>query len=136
MAPEFLDDQLKYWVKNLFNFENKDNFNNPLVVGARTQSWCKSPIKAVGLAVCRARKIPCVVIATQVPLSKDLHEKLQDFAPEKDRDLVASASVLRKKKTTEAEVKRIFENGGAFRDCWQQAASGENQRGHRQVLAW
>lgn len=104
---------LDHWVKTLFNFEGKDTFKIPFVVGGKTQSG-KSPSKAVCLAVCRTLKVPSAVITTGVAQSRELTTKFHDFVPENYRDLVVGAKALRKRKTVGAEVKRVLENGGAF----------------------
>ena len=115
MAPQFLDKQLVHCIKNLINLEGVDTFKTPVVVGGETQSG-KSPVKAVWIAVCRALKVPAVVVTTNRSQAKELRSKLQDFTPESARGLVAEVRAMydERRKGPIAEMMHLLENGAAF----------------------
>lgn len=114
VAPKQMDALIDWWLEKLLNFMATDNFREPFVIHGSTQSG-KSASTAVGLAVCRALRVPCAVLTKGNRESIELNLKLQDFANENAKDLVAGKkSLLRKNMSNRAEVMRVLEKGGAF----------------------
>jgi len=110
LAPDVLDRLLDYWLGKLMNFDEEDTFRKPMVIHGDMQSG-KSAVTAVGLAVCRALGVPCVVATKGRTECLELIVKLKDFAPASSKDLVYKCPG---KRSPRAEIMRILEKGGAF----------------------
>jgi len=110
LAPDVLDRLLDYWLGKLMNFDEEDTFRKPMVIHGDMQSG-KSAVTAVGLAVCRALGVPCVVATKGRTECLELIVKLKDFAPAGSKDLVYKCP---RKRSPRAEIMRILEKGGTF----------------------
>ncbi|KAL3910177.1 MAG: hypothetical protein SGILL_007797, partial [Bacillariaceae sp.] len=114
LAPQDLDRFILFFVQKLLNFSCSDTFKEPYVRAGHTQSG-KTPMKAIALVVCLSLGIPSLILTKGDRERKELFTKLQDLLKADDKDFVVTKDSLRKNnKNRQAEIKRVFENGGAI----------------------
>lgn len=111
-SPSDLDRFLKYWVTNLINFESEDTYQEPYVRTKSTQAG-KTAEKAIVGAACRSLGVLSIVVTKGDRESKELLQKLKNFASEEHQDFVVGKAALRKRKNGRClELRRALENAG------------------------